>query len=206
MFMIFLYFFKWKFLEIWTWNSSLIIVLFRVVAVSKAEKTAWLRISLIHRLIFIVIKCIGKYYIFYWSEMCDCICCDCWWCGLGCVGCGLHLLMCGCWMCKPYSAQVINPQCCLCWEKSGCGGALICIGVFFCIPIWLRTYAVMSRTNNQPVTYTKATSYPVVYQWFLNIEIIIAALWLLIIFININLIWCKDSSQSKIFTISWIIR
>ena len=35
-------------------------------------------------------------------ELCDCLCCDCWWMGLGPMGVSLHLFSCGCWSCQPF--------------------------------------------------------------------------------------------------------
>lgn len=102
--------------------------------------------------------------------MCDYLCCECCWCSVACTGLGVGLLCCGCWVCRPHALETINPNCCSCWESSGCGASLICAACMIFTPNWLRTYHIIrnappSALQGSTESHSSGPIYPIIYQW-----------------------------------------
>lgn len=70
--------------------------------------------------------------------MCECNPCECcWWnCG-SCNGCAGFFLCGTFWCCKPFMKTQFDGDCCHCFEQSGIGFNVICLGMACCIPDWL---------------------------------------------------------------------
>ena len=71
--------------------------------------------------------------------MCFCVVGNCcWWncCGM-CAGCNYAYLCFGCWCCKPDDFAIDHNECCVCCQRTGFGGNLICFGYLCCAPRWL---------------------------------------------------------------------
>jgi len=80
--------------------------------------------------------------------MCQCICCDCWWCNLFGVCCGgLHLAACifSCWICKPELMKQFDAECCHICACDGCGGNMCFSGQICCAPSPVKQWSSMVR-------------------------------------------------------------
>lgn len=71
------------------------------------------------------------------SQMCQFLCCECWWCNMCGVCCaGWHAAWClaSCWMCKDDDLAAINSECCICCRCTGWGHNCFCWGNVCCAP------------------------------------------------------------------------
>lgn len=87
--------------------------------------------------------------------MCQCLCCDCWWCNFGGVPCGgIHLGLCLCsfWMCKPIELQTMDPDFCKLCAFDGLGSNLCCIGSICCASDFVRMWS--KKLSSGPVGIT----------------------------------------------------
>ena len=87
--------------------------------------------------------------------MCGCNPCECWWCNCGrSNGRSIMVLCCGCWCCKsPLMQEYGGIDCCFCFEGSGCGCNLSCLGSICCTPEWLDRYSYMVSTEGRMDRY-----------------------------------------------------
>ena len=95
--------------------------------------------------------------------MCQCICCNCWWCNY-CGACaGLHYAECiwSCWLCKPVELERFDPDCCHICACDGCGANYCCCGEICCAPYAVKEWsALLNRggSYNQPPPPTTQTA------------------------------------------------
>ena len=76
--------------------------------------------------------------------MCQCLCCECWWCnycGVCCAGWHWAACCCSCWACKPIEMMNFDPDCCHCCLWSGYGHNCFCLGNVCCAPVPLKQYS-----------------------------------------------------------------
>lgn len=87
--------------------------------------------------------------------MSECYPCESCWCSVGnCSGVSLLVGCCGCWVCKGFVMEQLNPNCCFCFEQSGIGCTLFCCGCNCCHPIWMNLY--VQQRFPQPCPYPHA--------------------------------------------------
>lgn len=85
------------------------------------------------------------------KNMCQCLCCNCWWWNYCGVCAGYAQLNCcwGYWCCKPEEMNRHNSACCYCCEQSGLGTHWFCYGSVCCAPAWLVNYSNQANGQGQ---------------------------------------------------------
>jgi hypothetical protein len=78
--------------------------------------------------------------------MCQCICCDCWWCnycGILCGGWHNAFCLCSIWCCKPLDLMNIDPHCIHLCKCDGWGQNFFCWGNVCCAPETVKAWSKM---------------------------------------------------------------
>lgn len=85
-------------------------------------------------------------------QMCQCVCCDCWWmnrCGICCAGVSWNFLVCGLWLCKPQEMK--NQDICTI-GCSGWGGSCFFCSDVCCAPDYVINYSAYMASKGKDVT------------------------------------------------------